>query len=123
MAKRSKQDITASKITLGGVRTFTVAHSGGFDYCQRSATVYRHTEHQAELRMSGGHLSQMHEHLMYLERVGLNPKQFYKSYPAAPRSPLWGAALYKWVGEQVGWSATDTELALETASDILMYSA
>ena len=57
---RKQADITGSRITLGGVRTFSVEHRDGFDYCQRSAVVYRHTEHQAELNMNAGHLSDMH---------------------------------------------------------------
>lgn len=123
MARRKATDRNDSKITLGGVRTFSVEHAKGFDFCQCSATVYRSTEHQAEQRMNGGHLSQMHETLMALERIGINPRAYYGKYAAAPNRPLWGTALYSWIGGQVGWTATDVELSLETASDILMLSA
>lgn len=73
--------------------------------------------------MNAGHLSDMHITLLRLERIALNPKAYYKTFPAAPKTPLWGYKLAEWVGQQVGWTATDVERALDTASSIMLLIA
>ncbi|MBZ0279415.1 MAG: hypothetical protein K8L97_01660 [Anaerolineae bacterium] len=110
---------TKTYITLGGVRNKAFQHEYGIDCYQTSVVARRDTEERVERRQALGGWTRDMEHLLFLERVALQPERFWDVCADAPRTPLYGEALYAWLAGQMGWTVSRVKEGLNALTEMM----
>lgn len=116
--KNRHVDITDSLIALGGVRLESVQAVDGYSTIQSGRLSERKTETRAEAGTFIEVLSDLDKHIMYLERVASQP-HLYDNIRNRPLRRIAGAALYDWIGKQVGLTRLEVIGRLELIEKVL----
>lgn len=90
---------------------------GGQQPCLKPRVTENSALVQVVLQDTRREIKQTHQRLLYLERVGMQP-QNYPHEKRRPKRGLYGLALYRWIGGQVGMDAGEVRMWLTDADDI-----